>query len=112
MGALDAAQAEVANGAAMAACLAAGVGTLALGLFVILNEAGVYVAPSLYGPAGGVSGRTTFGVVAWLLCWGVLHARWKRRRVDAPRILAVTVGLTLLGLLLMFPPVWGLVASE
>jgi hypothetical protein len=106
------ARAEVLNGAAMAAFVAAGVGTFALGLFVILNEAGFYTAPSLYGPAGGVSGRTTFGVLVWLAAWGVLHARWKSKRLDASPQLAVTVVLIVLGLVMMFPPVWGLVASE
>ena len=100
------------NGAAMAAFLAAGVGTFAMGLFVILNEAGVYTAPSLYGPAGGVSGRTTFGTVAWLIVWGSLHARWKGRSVAGSRVLALTLALIALGLVMMFPPVWGLVSGE
>jgi hypothetical protein len=102
----------VANGAAMAAFLAAGAGTFLMGLFVILNEAGVYTAPSLYGPAGGVSGRTTFGAVAWLIVWGTLHARWKERSVDASRVLGLTLALIALGLVMMFPPVWGLVSGE
>ena len=102
----------LANGAAMAAFLAAGAGTFLLGLFVILNEAGVYTAPSLYGPAGGVSGRTTFGTVAWLIVWGSLHARWKGRSVAGSRVLALTLALIALGLVMMFPPVWGLVSGE
>jgi hypothetical protein len=96
----------------VAAFLAAGVGTFALGLLVILNEAGAYAAPSLYGPAGGVSGRTTFGTLAWLLVWAGLHATWKGRHVNARRILGLTLGLIVLGLALMFPPVWGLVAPD
>jgi hypothetical protein len=42
------------NGPALAAYLAAAIGSFAMGLIVILNEAGIYAAPSLYGPAGGV----------------------------------------------------------
>ena len=57
------------NGAAMAAALAAGIGAFAMGLFVLLNEAGLFAAPALYGPAGGVTGRTTFATVVWLGAW-------------------------------------------
>ena len=35
-----------------------------MGFLVIVNEADIFVAPALYPPAGGVSGRTTFTVVA------------------------------------------------
>ena len=94
----------------MAAFLAAGIGSLALGVFVILNEAGVLVAPSLYGPAGGVSGRTTFAVVVWLIAWLVAHRLWRDRSLDSGRVLAVTLALIALGLLLTFPPVWGVFA--
>jgi hypothetical protein len=41
------------NGAAMAAILSSGIGAFAMAFFVILNEAGLFTAPTLYGPAGG-----------------------------------------------------------
>lgn len=94
------------NGAEMAAVLAAGIGALAVGVFVILNEAGIFSAPGLYGPAGGVSGRTTLAAVTWLIAWGVLHSRWKGRHVDAGRVLNATLVLVGLGLLATFPPLW------
>ena len=97
-----------ANGAAIAALLGAGVGAFAMGLVVILNEAGVFSAPSLYGPAGGVSGRTTIAVVIWLIAWAVLHTRWKGRQVESRRIFTTTLVLIAVGLVLTFPPVWGL----
>lgn len=96
------------NGAAMAAYLSAGIGAFAMGLIVVLNEAGVFAAPSLYAPAGGVSGRTTLATVVWLVAWGVLHNRWKARTIDANRILAVTLALIALGVLGTFPPLWPL----
>ena len=99
---------QVTNGAALAAFMAAGIGAFAVGFFVILNEAGLFAAPALYGPAGGVSGRTTFAVVIWLIAWGVLHSRWKSRQIEARRVQAVALLLTGLGLLLTFPPVWKL----
>ena len=99
---------EVANGAALASFLAAGIGAFAMGFFVILNEAKIFAAPTLYAPAGGVSGRTTFAVVVWLVAWAQLHRRWKGRRLETRRTFAVTLVLAGLGLLGTFPPVWRL----
>lgn len=99
---------EVANGAAVAAVLAAGIGTFMVGFIVILNEAGLFVAPALYAPAGGVSGRTTLAAVIWLIGWALLHSRWKNRQVEARRVYLLSVVLIGLGILLAFPPVWRL----
>jgi len=99
---------DVANGATLAAFLAAGIGAFAMGFVVILNEVGLFAAPALYGPAGGVSGRTTLAVAIWLVAWAILHHRWKARRMEPRRVHAATGVLILLGLLLTFPPVWGL----
>lgn len=96
------------NGAAMAAFLASGIGSFAMGLTVVLNEAGALAVPAVYAPAGGVSGRTTLAVVVWLVAWGILHARWKARDVDASRILTATLTLVVLGVLGTFPPLWQL----
>lgn len=96
------------NGAALAAFMAAGIGAFAMGLFVILNEVGLLPAPALYGPAGGVSGRTTFAVVVWLLAWALLHWRWQGRRMDVGRTTAGVLVLIVLGLVATFPPVWRL----
>lgn len=98
------------NGAAMAAFLGAGIGAFAVGLFVLLNELGLFTAPALYPPAGGVSGRTTFAMVVWLVAWGVLHARWRDREVAAGRVAVVIAVLTALGILGTLPPFWGVVS--
>jgi hypothetical protein len=96
------------NGAALAAVLAAGIGAFAMGLFVILNEAKLFVAPSLYAPVGGLSGRSTFAVIVWLAAWALLHARWRARELESGRVLVWTLVLTAVGAVLVFPPVWGL----
>lgn len=97
-----------ANGAAMAAVLASAIGSLAMGVFVLLNEAGLFAAPALYGPAGGVTGRTTFATIVWLIAWGVLHARWKSREVAPGAVFTWTLVLVGLAILGTFPPLWGL----
>jgi hypothetical protein len=101
-------RATAANGSAMASVLAAGIGAFAMGLFVILNEAGLFAAPTLYGPAGGVSGRTTLATLLWLAAWGVLHARWRDREIEPGRVFRLTVALIGAGILGTFPPLWAL----
>lgn len=98
---------ETIDGATMAAVLAAGIGTAAVGLFVILNVADLFSAPTVYGPAGGVSGRTTLAVIVWLAAWAILHWRWKDREVAVRPVIRLTLALVVLGLLATFPPVWG-----
>ena len=105
---LDPPTLAVANGAAMAAVLGAGIGSFAMAAFVLLNEAGLFTAPALYGPAGGVTGRTTFATIVWLLAWGVLHARWRSREVAPGPVFTWTVVLVVLAILGTFPPLWGL----
>ena len=96
------------NGVAMASLLAAGIGAFAMGLVVILHEAGLFSAPALYRPAGGLSSRTTIAVAVWLVAWAVAHRRWKGRPVNPRRVLVVTLALIGLGLIATFPPVWSL----
>ena len=106
--ALRPAMSHEANGTAMAAFLSSGIGTFAMGAMVLLNEAGLFAAPSLYAPAGGVTGRTTLATIVWLITWGTVHHRWRSREIAPGRIYAVTLALVALGVFATFPPVWGL----
>lgn len=101
-------EAGIPNGAALAAFLGAGVGAFVLGLFVLAHEAGIYSAPSLYAPAGGLSGRSTFALIVWITTWGILHFRWRTRELRAAPVVAWAVVLTLLGIIATFPPLWAL----
>lgn len=96
------------NGGALAAVMAAGIGAFAMGVFVLANEAGIFAAPSLYGPSGGLSGRSTFAVATWLIAWAILNSRWRAQDVAPGRVLTWTLALAVLGVLMTFPPVWGL----
>lgn len=96
------------NGGALASFLAAGIGAFAMGVVVLLNEAGIVAPPTLYAPAGGVSGRTTLAVMVWLIAWGLLHRQWKGRDMEGGRVNLVTLILVGLGILGTFPPVWSL----
>ena len=99
---------EAANGSAIAAFVGGGIGAFAMGVVVILNEAGIFAAPTLYGPAGGVSGRTTLATIAWLVGWALLHHRWKGREIAPRRIYPVALILFGLGIVATFPAVWRL----
>lgn len=96
------------NGAALAAFAAAGVGAFAIGLISLLNAIGLLPVPTLYGPAGGVTGRTTLAVVIWLIAWAILHRRWKDRDLETATLHSATIVLTVLGILLALPPLWSL----
>ncbi len=106
--AVRAGHAAIPAGGALAAVVAAGIGAFALGLLVIADEAGIFTAPSLYGPSGGLSGRSTLAVIAWLIAWGILHARWRNRNVAVGRVLTWSLVLVALAVVMTFPPVWGL----
>ncbi len=95
------------HGAALAAILAAAIGAATLGLLVLLGEMGVFSAPALFPPSGGLSGRSTFAVIAWLISWFVLDRRWAGR--EAPRATyAWALALVAFSVLATFPPVWGI----
>ena len=96
------------NGGALAAVLAAGIGAFTLGMLVIADAAGTFVAPTIYGPSGGLSGRSTLAVITWLFAWGILHARWRNRDVAVARVLAWSLVLVAFAVVMTFPPVWGL----
>lgn len=97
---------SVPDGASLAAVMAAGIGAFAMGFFVIIHEAGIYSAPSLHAGAGGLSGRSTFAVITWLLAWAFLHRRWKASGPGSATVLRWTLVLAGLGVVLCFPPVW------
>lgn len=96
------------NGAAMAAILAAAIGSATLGVLVLLGAARLYSAPAIYGPAGGLSTRSTLAVLVWLVAWAVLHRRWQNQDVASERIGAWSLALVALSVLANFPPVWAL----
>lgn len=102
------------NGPVAAAFIAAGVGSLVLGLFVVINELagannGFLKFDSNFGLGSGVgplSGKVGFAVIAWAITWGVLTYLWRGKEVDFKRVLTVSLVLVGLGFLLTFPPVF------
>ena len=95
------------NGCAVAAILSAGIGCFVLALLAILADNSALVRRSLvfYEPTGPLSGVTTLAVTVWLLSWGILDWRWRKKTVPAGRVSAIALTLLVLSLILTFPPV-------
>ena len=97
---------EAPNGPPAAALLAAGIGVLVLGVIDLLAKT---VPPfdallSWYPPTGDLSGITSLSVIAWLVVWAGLSRAWRGRSVGSGRVLGATLILTLLGVIITFPP--------
>jgi hypothetical protein len=95
------------NGGGAAALLAAGVGSLMVALFALAADksAAIKSAMIFYKPTGPLSGVTTCAVVAWLLCWAILHRRWSGQMVSLGGVSKAALILLGVSLLLTFPPI-------
>jgi uncharacterized membrane protein HdeD (DUF308 family) len=95
------------TGGAWAAILGAAIGCACFGFVVDLAEMSKSISKALtfHSPTGDLSGKSTVGIGAWLLAWGILHAIWNGRHIRRPGgITIICVILVLLGLVLVFPP--------
>jgi hypothetical protein len=63
---------------------------------------------NFYNPVGPLSGKTTVAIIIWLAAWFVLSRLWRTKTVALGRINLAAFALLGVGLLLTFPPVWGL----
>ena len=106
--------AELPNGPVVAALIAGGLGSATIGLMTVLAEASQAVNGALnwWNPAGPLTGKTLFGVIAFFTSWIVLHFIFRGKNVNFPR--AATIALVLLGLGLLgtFPPFFDLFAAK
>ena len=96
------------SGSAAAALVASGVGCSAFGAAVVAAEAneGVHHALTLSDAVGPLSGKGVAGTSVWLLAWGALHLRLRRREVPLGPYLRLTAVLVAAGFVLTFPPVY------
>lgn len=106
-------QTQLPNGLAAAALLAGGIGSCALAVTTILNEASPAISNlfKFYLPAGPLSGKTTVAVIIWLVAWAILGFLWKDKDVDFAKVSLWALILLGLGLLGTFPPVFELFAA-
>jgi hypothetical protein len=97
-----------------AAFIASGIGSIALGLVIVLTEmpagAGLKAALTLNSGVGPLSGKTTVSVVAFVLSWVLLHFVFKSKPLTLTVSFVITAVLVILGVLLSYPPVFELFA--
>ena len=92
----------------MAAMLAAGMGGVVFGIFITLAEhvPAFKAMMNFYNPVGPLAGKSTYGVMAWLISWVVLHFALRNRELQSRTALIITFVLVGISLLLTFPPVY------
>jgi len=102
------------NGPGAAAILAAGIGSAALGILALTNDAFPVINKLLifYGPTGGLSGVSTMTVIIWLVAWFILARRWATATVPMARVNLISFALLAVGILLTFPPFMDLLQGK
>jgi len=102
------------SGPAAAAVLAAGIGSAVYGATVVIATASQAAAKclTLSSGVGPLSGKTTVGVIAWVISQIVLCALWRKREVNFKRVWIASVVLIAIGFVLTFPPVYDLFAAH
>jgi hypothetical protein len=114
------------NGPVAAAFLAAGVGSLTVGIGVVLNEASATIKDAIgvdfnaflqfdknFGLGSGVgplSGKVALAVIAFVVSWGVFHIWLRGREVNFRSYFIAALILVALGFALTFPPIFKIFA--
>jgi hypothetical protein len=107
------------NGPVAAVFVAAGIGSLVLGIFVVLNEVSPDIGKFLrfdesYGIGKGVgplSGKVILSVAAFLASWVVLHLVTRGKEVNFGRWFAAALILVFAGFALTFPPIFEFIVN-
>ena len=96
------------SGPAAAAMVAAGIGSLTIGILTTgaVLSAELKTALNFYNPAGPLSGKTSVGIAVWLISWLILNALWKNKDLRLRTAFIWTLMLLAVALLLTFPPVF------
>lgn len=102
---------RITNGSGVAAVLAAGVGSAALGVLAFAGDKSAAMKAMLnwYTPTGALSGVTTAAIIVWLVVWVLLELAWKGKTAAVGRLTAAALVLLLVGFLLTFPPIVDLI---
>jgi hypothetical protein len=106
------------NGPVAAAFVAAGIGSLTLGLMVTLAEMNADFRSFLdfsksYGLGNGVgplSGKVAIAVVAYVVSWVLLHFLWRGKELQFRTWFGAALVLVAIGFALTFPPIFLLFA--
>jgi len=112
------------SGPAAAAFVAAGIGSLFVGIGVVLNEYSAQIKSLIgidfnaflkfdanFGLGNGVgplSGKVIVAVLAFVISWAILHLMWRKREINIRKAFITTLVLVAIGFALTFPPIFTL----
>ena len=102
-----------ADGAAAAAILAAAIGVAFLGILTTLAEANTdfHDWANWWNRVGPLSGKSSLGLISWLVSWPFLHLALFRRDNVLPTAIVLSLALLMAGMVLMFPPIFQRIAE-
>ena len=102
------------TGPGAAAILAAGVGSLALGVCAFAADAipAIGHAFIFWPPTGALSGVTLTAIAVWLVSWFGLSRRWGARDVNLIGVNVAAFAMLIAALLLTFPPFMDLLEGK
>jgi uncharacterized membrane protein len=95
------------NGSGAAAILSAGIGSFVLAVLAIAADQAkaIEAAMNFSKPTGALSGVTTVALLFWLVVWGLLDLRWRKKTIALKQTCIIAFVLLALSFLLTFPPV-------
>jgi hypothetical protein len=101
-------ESTAADRAMSAAMIASGIGSLILGIAIVLSEVNASIKSFLTwnSGVGPLSGKTGVSVIAFVVSWVILHYAFQRRAISLTSAFIITVVLVVVGILLTFPPVF------
>ena len=106
-------QVKIPSGLAIAALLAAVIGLPVLG--VVNIAAGVNTpfkdAITYNKGIGPYSGKEVFMLAGWFVSWIGLHMALRKRELNVKKWFGVTMGLLLVAVLLVWPPIFEIIAD-
>jgi hypothetical protein len=98
-----------------AAIIGSGIGSVVLGIVILITEmkagAGFKTFLNFVGPVGPLSGKTTVAVLAFAIGWVTLHFTFKNKALSLTTSFIIGVILIGLGMLFSFPPFFELFAN-
>ena len=104
------------TGPVAAALLAGGIGSAVLGLVTLiyeLDDKSAFSKSMTWNKSvGGLSGKSSLGIIAFFLAWVILHFVWKDKDTNFARISSISIALLVVGLLGTFPPFWNLLKGS
>jgi cytosine/uracil/thiamine/allantoin permease len=95
-------------GPVAAVFLAAGIGSVVLGLMTVLAEAStsIHDALELSTAVGPLSGKTIAAVAAFFISWGILYSVMKEKDYEPRKMFMWSLILVIIGLAMTFPPIF------